>query len=73
MKVTKWTVVLLSTTMVGGLLGYMYWSEVGCSTGTCAITSVWYNSTAYGGIMGYLVGGMIKDNVKPKTEKNGEL
>lgn len=40
---------------VGGILGYAYYYFIGCSTGSCAITSKPLNSTAYGIIMGYLI------------------
>lgn len=40
---------------VGGVLGYVYYYFVGCTTGTCAITSKPVNSTAYGMVMGYLM------------------
>ena len=41
--------------IVGGILGYAYYHFVGCNTGTCAITSKPFNSTAYGMLMGYLM------------------
>lgn len=41
--------------IVGGILGYAYYHFVGCNTGTCAITSKPFNSTAYGMVMGYLM------------------
>ncbi|MDY3350761.1 DUF6132 family protein [Riemerella anatipestifer] len=40
--------------IIGAVSGYLYWKFVGCSTGTCAITSKPINSTLYGGIMGAL-------------------
>ena len=39
---------------VGGILGYAYYHFIGCTTGSCAITSKPFNSTAYGMLMGYL-------------------
>lgn len=41
--------------VVGGILGYAYYHFIGCTTGTCAITSKPINSTAYGMMMGYLM------------------
>ena len=41
--------------VLGALLGWSYWYWVGCSSGSCPITSVWYNSTAYGAILGGLL------------------
>ncbi len=40
--------------LVGAFGGFLYWNFVGCASGTCSITSVWYNSTAYGALMGGL-------------------
>ena len=41
--------------LVGGILGYAYYHFIGCTTGSCAITSKPLNSTAYGMVMGYLM------------------
>ncbi|MEJ8607079.1 hypothetical protein JSO56_09115 [Riemerella anatipestifer] len=40
--------------IIGAVSGYLYWKFVGCSTGTCVITSKPINSTLYGGVMGTL-------------------
>lgn len=45
---------------LGGIAGYLYWKFIGCSSGTCMITSKPINSTLYGAVMGYLVAGMFK-------------
>ena len=31
-------------TLFGILAGYLYWKFIGCASGTCAITSVWYRT-----------------------------
>ncbi len=49
---------------LGAIAGFLYWNYVGCASGTCAITSKPINSTLYGALMGYLVAGMFKRNVK---------
>ena len=41
--------------IVGLIAGYLYYQEIGCVTGTCAITSKPLNSTLYGGLMGGLL------------------
>lgn len=41
--------------VVGLLAGYLYYQEIGCFSGTCAITSKPLNSTLYGGLMGGLL------------------
>ena len=52
--------------LAGALLGFAYYYYVGCSSGTCAITSSPYISTAYGAIIGLLLSFPSK---KKKTEK----
>lgn len=41
--------------VIGAVGGFIYWQQVGCLSGTCAITSTWHNSTAYGALMGGLL------------------
>jgi 1,4-dihydroxy-2-naphthoate octaprenyltransferase len=38
----------------GGFVGYFYWRDIGCSTGTCPITSKPLNSILYFAFLGYL-------------------
>ncbi len=40
--------------IAGAIAGYIYYHYVGCSSGTCVITSKPLNSTLYGGLMGGL-------------------
>jgi hypothetical protein len=40
--------------ILGGIGGYAYYHFVGCSNGSCAITSKPVNSTLYGVFMGTL-------------------
>lgn len=40
---------------LGALAGYLYYSYIGCASGTCAITSKPLNATLYGSLMGGLV------------------
>ena len=40
---------------LGGIAGYMYYAQVGCANGTCAITASPVNSTLYGAMMGGLL------------------
>ena len=39
---------------IGGLAGFLYYYFVGCSSGTCPITSNPYISIGYGSLMGLL-------------------
>ena len=46
--------------LLGAIGGYIYWQQIGCDSGTCAITSKPLNSTLYGAMMGALLLGMFK-------------
>lgn len=58
---------VLAIAVVGAGAGWVYWHYVGCSTGSCAITSHPLNSSLYGALMGWLVA----DLVLPRTRKSG--
>ena len=45
---------------LGAVAGFLYWKFIGCSSGTCMITSKPINSTLYGAVMGFLVAGIFK-------------
>lgn len=42
--------------IIGGLMGFFYYKLVGCSSGSCPITSSPYRSTIYGAVMGLMIG-----------------
>ena len=46
--------------ITGASAGFLYWNFVGCSSGTCMITSKPMNSTLYGALMGYLLFNIFK-------------
>lgn len=55
---------------VGAVAGWAYWFFIGCSSGTCAITSSPVNSTLYMAVMGVLVFGLLKkENKKVNYDK----
>ncbi|MCX6299337.1 MAG: DUF6132 family protein [Bacteroidetes bacterium] len=45
---------------IGAIAGYTYYSQIGCSSGTCMITSKPINSTLYFALMGALLFGIFK-------------
>lgn len=64
---TKKTYIITGIGLVVGLIaGYLYYQQIGCASGTCAITSNPLNSTLYGGLMGGLLFSMIGDFFKKK-------
>ncbi|MEP7237053.1 MAG: DUF6132 family protein [Ferruginibacter sp.] len=70
----KWfknNVLYLIGAAVGAIAGFIYWQQVGCSSGTCMITSKPLNSSVYGAIMGSLLFGLFKKE-KKKVIKEGE-
>ncbi len=46
--------------LIGAVGGYLYYSLVGCASGTCAITSSPTISTLYGALMGGLLFNMFE-------------
>jgi hypothetical protein len=46
----------LLSVAIGAGLGFAWYRTVGCSTGSCPITSTWWTSTLYGAVMGALAG-----------------
>ncbi|MBL0127898.1 MAG: hypothetical protein IPP83_10680 [Flavobacteriales bacterium] len=53
--------------VLGAIGGWVYWSQVGCASGSCAITSHPLNSTLYGTFLGGLLGSTLNDLRKPKN------
>jgi len=52
-RLAKYKLTIIGVLM-GAVGGYLYYHFVGCSSGTCAITSNPLNSTLYGSLMGGL-------------------
>jgi hypothetical protein len=55
--------------VAGALGGFLYWKFVGCLSGTCIIKSVWYWSTLYGILLGYISGGLVEEVVLKLKKK----
>ena len=51
---------LIAGILAGAIGGYLYYHFVGCTSGTCAITSKPVNSTLYGALMGGLLFSIFK-------------
>lgn len=52
--------------LIGAVAGWSYWYFIGCTSGSCLITSKPINSSVYGSVMGWLAGGLFKGNSKNK-------
>ncbi len=67
MKAKNWLIkkkISLITAFVGAIIGLLYWNFIGCASGTCAITSVWYRTMLYGAFLGWLIGDFANDRLK---------
>ncbi len=48
-------ILYITGSIIGSISGYLYYLNVGCASGSCAITSSPVNSTIYGLIFGILI------------------
>jgi hypothetical protein len=55
--------------VVGAIGGYIYYIQVGCSSGSCAITSNPYMTMLWGAALGYLVFDLFSKR-KPRRKKS---
>jgi len=49
---------------IGATGGFIYYKTVGCSSGSCPITSNPWLSIIWGSVIGYFLGSMFKKNEK---------
>jgi hypothetical protein len=54
--------------LLGGIAGYCYYHFIGCTNGTCLISSKPLNSIIYFGVMG----GLLFSIVRPKKDDSKE-
>ena len=59
-KKMKFNILPVIGAVVGAVGGYIYYLEVGCNSGSCAITSNPYMSMLWGAAIGYLVFDLFK-------------
>jgi hypothetical protein len=62
----KISVLAMAGLIIGAIGGYIYYREIGCVSGSCAITSNPWLSVAWGGAFGYLVLDMFNPRQNPK-------
>jgi hypothetical protein len=56
--------------ILGGISGYVYYAQIGCVNGTCAITSNPWRSTAYFAVLGLLLTNIILDYIQKPVSKD---
>lgn len=62
-----WKIALFGT--IGAGIGFAYWRFIGCSSGTCPITSNWHTSVLFGGLIGILAVPSGKKNLNHNQSK----
>lgn len=62
----------LAGVILGGFLGWLYYAKVGCVTGHCAIWANPWIATGYGGLLGFIVAGIIPLKKKKQSESDAE-
>ena len=55
---------------LGAAGGFLYWNFIGCTTGTCPITSSPINSSVWGAIIGGLLFSSFQKENKISTDKD---
>jgi hypothetical protein len=68
MKFNKKYLLVGLITFAGLGAGFLYWRFIGCSGGSCPITSHWYSSAFVGALLGYFTGDSINDLVNKKQD-----
>lgn len=57
-------ILIILGAVIGAVSGFLYWKFVGCTSGSCAITSSPINSSLYGALMGSLLLSIFKKETK---------
>jgi Family of unknown function (DUF6132) len=69
----KWIIknkIILAGVMLGAFAGYFYYRLIGCSSGTCPISSKPVNSTVYFAVMGAIFFSLFKkDDAGERNDK----
>jgi len=70
-RILPWLPVLVLT-LAGAAGGWLYYRFVGCASGACAISSNPFVSTVYGGVIGLLLGFVVKPSPKKKNQEDAK-
>ncbi len=63
----NWKIKLGALTLLGAAAGFSYYYYIGCDSG-CLITGNPYISTAYGSLIGLILGFPLKGKIKNESE-----
>ena len=64
--IKKYRIMILGV-IVGILVGFLYWHFIGCSSGTCPLTSSPIKSTFFGAVIGGLMFSPNKNKMKEEV------
>lgn len=67
LRLLRWSITGI---VLGAIGGYVYYSQVGCSSGACTITSNPWLTVIWVGLLGYLIGNTFDTNKKKYKQKN---
>ena len=68
-NIDKRKVVITSIAIaLGSISGFAYWYFIGCTSGTCPLTSNWHSTTLVGGVFGYLLSDSFKTKKKEEEK-----
>jgi hypothetical protein len=73
MTFLKRYLVEIISVVLGAVGGFLYWKFIGCLSGTCFIKSVWYMSTIYGALIGYIAGSLITEVISAFRKRRNKL
>jgi hypothetical protein len=68
----KNNIITIIGSVVGIAGGFLYWKFVGCTSGTCPLTSSWKIMLVYGGIMDGLLGNIVQGFTGKSVTKKAE-
>jgi hypothetical protein len=67
-KLSEYKWIILGS-VLGGIGGYFYWKDVGCTSGKCIIQSNWQVMIPYGMLTGYFISDFILTTVRKINNK----
>lgn len=69
LTMTKRSWIRLGATLLGGFAGFMYYLKIGCTTGSCPLTSDPYFPTLWGALFGWF---LLGPDPKTKGKEDGK-